>query len=168
MIVLYKALAPYFNYYSQSKKYIDYNIIKRIAVDFGIFPDLLSIKKMKLYFKQCINRELSDNINKDVFDINSLVHFMSLCSFEIPFQNKEVDSIARIIFLLQKVSDADGIKEVIVKMGPAALLIKKENIDILHSFKSSFPEYFSKVDFKGIKETSINQYSNFADLMDLN
>jgi hypothetical protein len=158
-------LLPYFNFYCFGKKYIDFDKLKKLTVDFGLFPDLISIKKIKLYFKQCINRQFSDKINEDVFDINSLVHFIALCSLEIPFHIDTPDSVSRIIFLLQKISDSEGIKKVVLQMGKAALLIKRENIDILSNFKLQFPQYFNQKSQSTQKE---NNSDNFSVLMGTN
>ena len=47
-------------------------------------------------------------------------------------------------------------------MGKAALLIKKENIDILSNFKNQFPQYFNHK--LQNTQTTTNQ-DNFSDIM---
>lgn len=80
----------------------------------------------------------------EVFDINSLIHFFALTSFSIQFENQEMDSISRIVFLLQKVNNSKGIKNVVLNMGTASLYIKKESVDILSNIRSEYPEYFMR------------------------
>eukprot|EP00340_Litonotus_pictus_P005073 CAMPEP_0170519826 /NCGR_PEP_ID=MMETSP0209-20121228/5096_1 /TAXON_ID=665100 ORGANISM="Litonotus pictus, Strain P1" /NCGR_SAMPLE_ID=MMETSP0209 /ASSEMBLY_ACC=CAM_ASM_000301 /LENGTH=515 /DNA_ID=CAMNT_0010805803 /DNA_START=1337 /DNA_END=2881 /DNA_ORIENTATION=+ len=140
--LLHKTMIPYFNYYSKDKSYLEMDSLKRMLIDFSVFPELISIFKIKLFFKQCISKELSENINKEVLDINSLIDFISLCSFEVPFKEPQPNALGKLIFLLQKISQSPGMKKVILNMGISSFVLKKENTDILNNFKQHFPHYF--------------------------
>lgn len=160
MSLLSKALEPYFNYYSNGKPYINFDTLRRLLTDFSIFPNLISIKKIKIYFKKCNTQELSQLSNEDLLAFDSFVHFFCLCSFELPFKDPQPDSVSRVLYLLQRASQSEYLKEVLVKMGTAALLIKKENIDILSNFKVHFPHYFNQ-------EAEVDKRVDFNKIMDI-
>lgn len=142
MYLLSKTLYPYYLFYTQDKEYLDIETLKKLLIDFEIFPELISIVKIKLFFKQCSNKEFSEKLKQEVFDLNSLNDFMALCAFEVPFKDPQPEPISKIIFLLQKISQSSGLKKVLLEMGLTTLTLKKDSIDILSHFKQHFPQYF--------------------------
>jgi hypothetical protein len=142
---MYKTLTPYFLHYTKDKIHMDIETLKRMLIDFSIFPELISIVKIKLFFKQCANKEISNNNHYELFDIASLNDFMALCSLEIPFKEPQPTPVSKLIFLLQKISQSPGLKKVVLSMGLSTLSVKKESIDILANFKNHFPQYFENI-----------------------
>ena len=135
-------MQPYYEFYVGDKLYLDFDSAKRVLSDFSIFPELISIGKIKIFFKYLVNKEVSEQKKIELIDLNGLVGLISLCALDIPFKDSQVSPLTKLISILQKISQSKGIKKVVLSMGKSKFSLKKENTDILTNFKLNFPHHF--------------------------
>ena len=153
ILLFNSTLEPYYNYYKKNSKFLSFEIIKKILSDFEIFPDIISIKKLKIYYNYIV--EGADNKNEYNFDLESLVDLLGVCAYDISFLEPKPDDISRLIFILKRISSSKQLDKVKLNIGAASIIISNQSYDILFKFKQYYPRYFDCNSSTYYKDTNL-------------
>ena len=151
--LVHSSMQPYFKYYANAKNLMTIDAFLKFCSDFSIFPDIITKPKLSRFFNTLVSIYNSTlNSNKDskinigegmvnAIDEHLFIEAIALCAMEVPYKEPEPDCIEKIIFLLERMSQARG-NQIVHKSYGNTRMVSGTNLDILSTIRIHYPQYF--------------------------
>ena len=174
--LLYKASEKIFNYYSENGL-MNQDMFLKFAKDFNIFPTLISKYKVINNFSK-VSASLQDKstiktgvrmktyfTSKETIDAEGFVDMIAVCSLEIEIQQLIDKPLNRLLFVIDKINESNGIEKIVLKTNNMSEYKQSEPSQLLIKFRDYFPNVETfKISDK--KPTKLNSNEDFFGILE--
>lgn len=157
--LVHKSIIYFYRFYSNATGLMNFDNFVKFTRDFGIFPDLIAKSKLHRFFytlsgihsqteqpEMSVSRssffERKNELIEDVIDEHLFVESLALIAAEVLYKEPEPTPVERICFLLERMSQSQGLSKVLLENGHMRATAG-ECKDILFYLKNRYPEIFS-------------------------
>lgn len=171
--IIHRSIIFYYRVYSNPAGLLDFQGFLKFCKDFSIFPDLIAKSKLLRFFctlsnihsqteqpeislSQSTIFEKKTSNTLDLIDEHLFVEGLALIAEEVLYKEPEPNTVERICFLMERMSQSDGPAIVLRKVGHnRASCIESQ--DMLIHVRARYPEIF--------EFASNNQKVGFSDIL---
>jgi hypothetical protein len=165
---VHKSLIYYYNFYSDSYGFMNFNNFIRFSKDFSLFPDVASKPKLLRFFYALAGIHSQTEVPKstntfeefkapeqtenELIDEHLFIEALVLIANEVTYREPQPSHTEKICYLMERMSQSDGP----LKVRKAQGANRSGEFDILSLLRRKYPQNFA------IGET---QKSTFSDLI---
>ena len=171
--IVHRSVIFYYRIYANSAGLLDFEGFLLFCKDFSIFPDLIAKSKLLRFFCTLANihaqteqpeisvsssviTEKKNNHGGNFIDEHLFVEGLALIAEEILYKEPEPNTVERVCFLMERMSQSDGPSIVLKKVGHnRASCIESQ--DMLFHLRNRYPEIF--------EIANQNQKVGFSDIL---
>lgn len=157
--VVHRSIIFYYRAYSNPAGLLEFDGFLKFCKDFAIFPDLIAKAKLLRFFctlanihaqteqpeislsQSTIHEKFSYFNTQELIDEHLFVEGLALIAEEVLYKEPEPNTVERICFLMERMSQSDGPEIVLRKVGHNRNFCV-ESQDMLIHLRSRYPEIF--------------------------